>query len=62
MVSTLVECDECGVGGLDSVKDACGDWLGTPDNGYRCPDVICSVCKDYDVDEDEDELDIGTYS
>ena len=54
MVSTLVECDECGVGGLDPVKDVCGDWLGTSDNGYRCPDVLCPACRDYDTVEDEE--------
>mgnify|MGYP005825333443 CR=1 FL=1 len=42
-----IECEECGVGGLDPVKDACGDWIGIPGYGYKCPDIICPECREY---------------
>jgi hypothetical protein len=38
-------CEECGVDGLDPVKDVCGDWIGTQDNGYECQDLICPGCR-----------------
>ena len=44
-IREVVQCDECGAGGLDPVEDICGDWLGTSDNGYRCPDILCRDCR-----------------
>ena len=43
------ECDECGMQGLDPEEDMCGQWIGTPENGFPCPDIICPDC----VEEDE---------
>jgi len=45
MIREVVQCDECGAGGLDPVEDVCGDWIGIPGNGYRCQDVLCRDCR-----------------
>lgn len=45
MIREVVQCEECGVGGLDPADDICGDWIGTSDNGYRCPDILCRDCR-----------------
>ena len=45
VLSEVVQCEECGTGGLDPVVNVCGEWIGTPDNGYRCPDVLCDNCR-----------------
>jgi len=52
MITELVECDECFKMGPADEIEICGDWLGTPDNGYECPDRLCLDCRtggwDYD--------------
>ena len=45
VIREVVQCAECGVGGLDPVEDVCGDWIGKPGNGYRCPDILCRDCR-----------------
>lgn len=45
MLQQELVCDECGRPGQDPVADICGDWLGTPENGYPCPDIICLECR-----------------
>jgi len=45
MLQEDLVCDECGRSGQDPVADLCGDWLGTPENGYPCPDIICLECR-----------------
>ena len=40
----VVACDECGSPGQDPIEDRCNEWIGPPDNGYVCPDVICLDC------------------
>lgn len=55
MIREVVQCEECGVGGLDPVEDVCGDWIGTEDNGYKCPDKLCRACRgDDDLTEEEE--------
>ena len=50
----IVTCEECGeTGPLDEIG-TCGEWLGTPDKGYACPDIICFGCRN-DEYEDNDE-------
>lgn len=48
MHQAIVECDECGMPGLDPDEDMCGEWIGTPQQGgigYACPDIICPDCR-----------------
>ena len=54
MLKEEVFCDECGKPGQDPVDDMCGDWLGTPDNGYACSDIICLGCRLEDEGDDAD--------
>ena len=62
-VSTLreVDCDECGNSGQDPIQDLCGEWLGTPENGYICSDIICLNCRMEEMmsrmEESEEEVD-----
>ena len=46
MIREVVQCEECGVGGLDPVEDVCGDWIGTEVSGVvsarRCPSTNIS--------------------
>ena len=44
-ISEVVQCEECGAAGLDPVDDVCGDWIGIPGKGYRCPDILCRDCR-----------------
>jgi len=44
-IREIVQCDECGAGGLDPVDDICGDWIGPMANGYSCPDILCRDCR-----------------
>ena len=38
---SMVECEECGRHGpLDEIG-TCGDWIGSPGDGYACPDILC---------------------
>ena len=52
MWKSVVECDECGVPGLDPIEDMCGEWLGTPENGFACLDIICLDCRSLDEWDD----------
>tara|TARA_Y100000310_G_C20252507_1_gene609766 strand:+ start:428 stop:592 length:165 start_codon:yes stop_codon:yes gene_type:complete len=54
MLKEEVICDECGKPGQDPIEDKCGDWLGTPENGYACPDIICLGCRLEDEGDDAD--------
>lgn len=60
MLKEVVFCDECGKPGQDPIEDMCGEWLGTPENGYACPDIICEDClvkeeglEDEDLEDNE---------
>lgn len=45
-IREVVQCEECGAGGLDPVEDVCGVWIGSePGNGHKCPDVLCRECR-----------------
>ena len=45
MLQEIVQCEECGREGSKDEIGVCGDWLGTPKNGYACPDIICPDCR-----------------
>ena len=45
MLRNVVECDECGLVGFEAEIKVCGDWLGTPEAGYVCPDLLCRECR-----------------
>ena len=34
-------CEKCGLGGSIESFKPCGDWIGTDEVGYPCPDVVC---------------------
>ena len=39
------ECEECGRKEPAGETWECGEWLGTPGNGYVCTDRICPDCR-----------------
>jgi len=41
----IVECEECGMQGPKDEMGVCGWWIGTPKNGYACPDPVCPECR-----------------
>ena len=48
MLQEVVRCEECGREGLKDEIGICGDWLGTPEIGYACLDIICPDCRTVD--------------
>jgi len=47
-LTLIVECEECGMQGPRDEIGVCGEWLGIPENGYACPDIICPDCRGND--------------
>ena len=54
ILKEVVACGECGSPGQDPIQDLCGEWLGTPENGYACPDIICLDCRMEGMSEEAD--------
>jgi len=52
MLQEVVQCEECSKEGSKDEIGICGDWLGTPENGYACPDIICPDCRMKDEGDD----------
>ena len=44
----VVACEECGREGPKDEIGVCGDWIGTPEDGYACSDIICPDCRTVD--------------
>ena len=44
-IRNVVECDECGLVGFEDETEVCGEFLGTPEVGYVCPDLLCRECR-----------------
>jgi len=58
MLQEVVTCEDCGREGPKDEIGVCGDWIGTPENGYACPDIICPDCRSFDEElllEDKDD-------
>ena len=41
MLKDVVECEDCGRVGSKEEIGVCGFWIGTPEKGYACPDIMC---------------------
>ena len=52
-IRKVVECDQCGLAGSEDEIMVCGDWLGTPEVGYACPDLLCRECRTGEYAEQE---------
>ena len=55
MLKEVVECEECGKKGPKDEIGTCGDWVGTPENGYACPDILCPDCRTGNKDDDTEQ-------
>lgn len=55
MLKEVVECEECGKKGPKDEIGTCGDWIGTPENGYACPDILCPDCRTGNKDDDTEQ-------
>lgn len=53
MIKEMAECEECGKMGPADEIELCGDWFGSPDNGYPCPDYLCKECRTGDWDDED---------
>ena len=45
MLEEIVVCEECGKEGPKDEMGVCGSWIGSPEDGYACPDILCSDCR-----------------